>query len=152
MDWRFLSRDADEHRPPARTFRSIVSKDKLGTRKVPTAELTLERHAGATGPGDDRWRENIAPLLNITRLWNGISAVSLMRRSIALALDYAHKRRAFGAPLSEKPLHMDTLAGLQAETEAAFQLAFFVAELTGRRETNEIDEEQDSAPSPAYSR
>ena len=85
---------------------------------------------------------NITPLLNITRLWNGISAVSLMRRSIALALDYSHKRSAFGSLLSEKPLHMDTLAGLQAETEAAFHFAFLVAELTGRAETGEIDEEQ----------
>ena len=61
---------------------------------------------------------NIAPLLNITRLWNGISAVALMRRGLALAYDYARKRVAFGAPLSEKPLHRDTLAGLQAEAEA----------------------------------
>ena len=85
---------------------------------------------------------NIAPLLNITRLWNGISAVSLMRRSIALALDYSRKRSAFGSLLSEKPLHLDTLAGLQAATEAAFHFAFLAAELTGRAETGEIDEEQ----------
>jgi len=65
-----------------------------------------------------------------------------MRRSVALALDYACKRTAFGARLSEKPLHMDTLAGLQAESEAAFQLAFFVAELTGLKETSEINQEQ----------
>ena len=84
---------------------------------------------------------NITPLLNITRLWNGISAVALMRRGLALAYDYAQKRVAFGAPLSEKPLHLDTLAGLQAEAEAAFHLAFYVAELTGRSETREISDE-----------
>jgi hypothetical protein len=84
---------------------------------------------------------NIAPLLNITRLWNGISAVSLMRRGLALSFDYAHKRVAFGAPLSEKPLHRDTLATLLAETAAAFQLAFYVAELTGRSETREISDD-----------
>jgi acyl-CoA dehydrogenase len=117
-------------------------KDKLGTRKVPTAELTLDGTPAQLVMGTTDGVRNITPLLNITRLWNGISAVSLMRRSVALALDYAHKRTAFGALLSEKPLHMDTLAGLQAEMEAAFQLAFFVAELTGRAETNEIDEEQ----------
>jgi alkylation response protein AidB-like acyl-CoA dehydrogenase len=117
-------------------------KDKLGTRKVPTAELTLDGTPAQLVLGTTDGVRNITPLLNITRLWNGISAVSLMRRSVALALDYAHKRTAFGAPLSEKPLHMDTLSGLQAETEAAFQLAFLVAELTGRSETNEIDEEQ----------
>jgi hypothetical protein len=73
-------------------------------------------------------------------MWNGISAVALMRRGLALAFDYAHKRVAFGAPLSEKPLHLDMLAWLQAEAEAAFHLAFFVAELTGRTETREISE------------
>src|SRR5882724_9434361 len=117
-------------------------KDKLGTRKVPTAELTLNGTPAQLVLGTTDGVRNIAPLLNITRLWNGISAVSLMRRSIALALDYAHKRSAFGALLSEKPLHMDTLADLQAETEAAFQLAFLVAELTGRAETKEIIEGQ----------
>jgi acyl-CoA dehydrogenase len=117
-------------------------KDKLGTRKVPTAELTLIGTPAQLVKGTTDGVRNITPLLNITRLWNGISAVSLMRRGVALAADYAHKRTAFGAPLSEKPLHMDTLAGLQAEAEAAFHLAFYVAELTGRAETGEMDEDQ----------
>ena len=65
---------------------------------------------------------NITPLLNITRLWNGISAVALMRRGVALASDYARKRVAFGAPLSEKPLHLDTLAGIEAEAGRRFIL------------------------------
>lgn len=117
-------------------------KDKLGTRKVPTAELTLDGTPAQLVLGTTDGVRNITPLLNITRLWNGISAVSLMRRSIALAFDYSHKRSAFGGLLVDKPLHMDTLAGLQAEMEAAFHLAFLVAELTGRAETGEIDEEQ----------
>ncbi|MDQ2938176.1 MAG: acyl-CoA dehydrogenase family protein, partial [Acidobacteriota bacterium] len=110
-------------------------KDKLGTRKVPTAELTLSGTPAQLVKGPSDGVRNITPLLNITRLWNGISAVSLMRRGLALALDYARKRIAFGSPLVDKPLHMDTLAGLQAEAEAAFHLAFYVAELTGRSET-----------------
>ncbi len=117
-------------------------KDKLGTRKVPTAELALNGTPAQLVKGTTDGVRNIAPLLNITRLWNGISAVALMRRGVALSLDYARKRFAFGAPLSEKPLHLDTLAGLQAEFEAAFHLAFYVAELTGRNETNEISEEE----------
>jgi acyl-CoA dehydrogenase len=86
--------------------------------------------------------KNITPLLNITRLWNGISAASLMRRAIALALDYSNKRVAFGAPLSKKLLHIDTLAGMQAEAEGAFYFSFYVAELTGRLEANEISEDE----------
>src|ERR1043165_6650424 len=116
-------------------------KDKLGTRKVPTAELTLNGTPAQLVIGPTDGVRNIAPLLNVTRLWNGISAVSLMRRGVALASDYARKRVAFGAPLSEKPLHRDTLAVLEAETEAAFHLAFYVAELTGQSETGEISED-----------
>lgn len=117
-------------------------KDKLGTRKVPTAELTLDGTPAELVKGTTDGIRNIAPMLNVTRLWNGISAVSVMRRALALALDYAHKRVAFGAPLDAKPLHMDTLASLQAEAEAAFHFAFRVAELTGLSEAGEIDEEQ----------
>jgi alkylation response protein AidB-like acyl-CoA dehydrogenase len=116
-------------------------KDKLGTRKVPTAELTLNGTPAQLVMGTTDGVRNITPLLNITRLWNGISAVSLMRRGVALAFDYAEKRVAFGSPLAEKALHMDTLLEVQAEAEAAFQLAFYVAELTGRSEAGEINED-----------
>ena len=117
-------------------------KDKLGTRKVPTAELTLNGTPAQPVMGTTDGVRNIAPLLNITRLWNGISAVALMRRGLALAFDYAGKRVAFGSTLAEKALHMDTLKGLQAEAEAAFQLAFYVAELTGRSEADELEEHE----------
>jgi alkylation response protein AidB-like acyl-CoA dehydrogenase len=117
-------------------------KDKLGTRKVPTAELTLEGTPAQLVCGDSDGVKNIAPMLNITRTWNSVSAVALMRRGLALARDYAKRRVAFGAPLSEKPLHLDTLAGLQAEYEAAFHLTFFAVELLGRGEAGEASEQQ----------
>src|SRR6202008_3850462 len=107
-------------------------KDKLGTRKVPTAELDLMGTRAQLVCGVTDGVKNIAPMLNVTRTWNSVSAVALMRRGLALARDYAKRRIAFGAPLAEKPLHQDTLAGLQAEFEAAFHLTFFVVELLGR--------------------
>jgi alkylation response protein AidB-like acyl-CoA dehydrogenase len=125
-----------------RNIRIERLKDKLGTRKVPTAELTLDGAPAQLVMGTTDGVKNITPLLNITRLWNGISAAALMRRSMALTLDYARKRTAFGASLTKKPLHMDTLAGMQSESEAAFHLAFFVAELTGLAETNEMREDE----------
>ena len=136
----FYLETRDEHGRP-QNIQINRLKDKLGTRKVPTAELTLDGTPAQLVKGPTDGVRNIAPLLNITRLWNGISAVSLMRRGLALSLDYAHKRVAFGAPLSEKPLHRDTLATLLAETAGAFQLAFYVAELTGRSETREISDD-----------
>jgi alkylation response protein AidB-like acyl-CoA dehydrogenase len=136
----FYIETRDEHGRP-RNIEINRLKDKLGTRKVPTAELNLTGTPAQLVKGTTDGVRNITPLLNITRLWNGISAVALMRRGLALAKDYAHKRVAFGAPLSEKPLHLDTLAELEAEAEAAFHLAFYVAELTGRSETREISDE-----------
>ena len=60
-------------------------KDKLGTRKLPTAELTLDGTPATPVRGLANGVRNIAPMLNITRTWNAISACALMRRGIALA-------------------------------------------------------------------
>jgi hypothetical protein len=73
-------------------------------------------------------------MLNITRTWNAIGAAYGMRRPVALAIDYARRRKAFGRPLNEMPLHVDTLAEMVAESEGAFLLAFRVVELLGRAE------------------
>jgi hypothetical protein len=117
-------------------------KDKLGTRKVPTAELTLEATAAELVCGTSDGVKNIAPMLNVTRTWNSVSAVALMRRGLALARDYATRRVAFGTALADKLLHLDTLAGSQAEYEAGFQLTFFVVELLGRGEAREASPQQ----------
>ncbi|MGN6106728.1 MAG: acyl-CoA dehydrogenase family protein, partial [Kofleriaceae bacterium] len=122
-------------------------KDKLGTRKVPTAELTLDGApailVGSLGDGV----RAITPMLSVTRTWNAVCAVSAMRRGLALARDYARRRKAFGALLVDKPLHADTLASLEAEYAGAFCLAFRSVELLGALEhagdgdaTRELDE------------
>lgn len=109
-------------------------KDKLGTRKVPTAELTLDgTPATLVGQASEGVRA-ITPMLSVTRTWNAICAVSGMRRAIALAKDFSRRRKAFGTLLVDKPLHADTLAGLEAEYAAAFCLAFRSVELLGTLE------------------
>ena len=117
-------------------------KDKLGTRKLPTAELTLDGvRADLVADTHDGVR-HITPMLNVTRAWNAVSAAAFMRRGLALARDYARRRVAFGAPLADQPLHVDTLAGLQAEFEGAFHLAMFIAELLGRIEHERASDPQ----------
>lgn len=115
-------------------------KDKLGTRKLPTAELTLEGTPALPVAGLREGVRHIAPMLNLTRLWNSVSAAASMARGLALAWDYARKRVAFGAPLAELPLHAETLLQLEAEFAAAFQLTFYLVELQGRQEAGEIGE------------
>lgn len=117
-------------------------KDKLGTRKVPTAELMLTGTTAVPVMGLNNGVRNIVPMLHLTRTWNSISAAAFMRRGMALARSYAQKRVAFGAHLAEKPLHLDTLTWMQAETEAAFHLTFFLVELIGKDEAGNISEEE----------
>ena len=117
-------------------------KDKLGTRMVPTAELLLEGTPATLVAGLDGGVKNITPMLSVTRTWNSVGACTAMRRGLALAYDYARKRSAFGAPLADKPLHVDTLAGVQAEFEGALLLTFRAVELLGREEAGTLTEEE----------
>ena len=117
-------------------------KDKLGTRMVPTAELTLDGARAIPVIGTKDGIKNITPMLNITRTWNAVCAVAGVRRALALAKDYARRRVAFGAPLTDKALHVDTLAGLEAEAQGAFLLAFRSVELLGKEECGELDEHE----------
>src|SRR5256714_2316145 len=72
-----------------RNIRVDRLKDKLGTRALPTAELTLEgtpaRLVGGTGDGIRR----IATLFNITGVYNAVAAVAVMSSALVLATDYA---------------------------------------------------------------
>lgn len=117
-------------------------KDKLGTRKVPTAELTLDGALAQPVVGLEHGIRNIAPMLNVTRTWNAVCAAGGMRRGLALARDFARRRAQFGSLLRDKPLHSDTLAGLAAETAGAFQLAFRAVELLGKEEAGELSERE----------
>ena len=117
-------------------------KDKLGTRKVPTAELTLNGTPASPVMELGNGVRNIIPMLHLTRTWNSVTAVAFMRRGLALARDFSRKRHAFGTALAQKPLHLDTLAGLQAEMEAAFHLSFYLVDLIGREETGQLSPEQ----------
>jgi hypothetical protein len=65
-----------------------------------------------------------------------------MHRALSLARDFARRRVAFGAPLATKGLHVDTLAGLEAEREGALLLTARAAELLGGAEAREASAEE----------
>jgi len=118
-------------------LRVLRLKDKLGTRMLPTAEVELEGTVATPVTGLSDGVRAIAPMLQITRTWNSLCAVCSMRRGIAFARDYAGRRSAFGARLADKPLHVQTLAELEAEYQAAFLLTFRLLELLGKVEAQE---------------
>lgn len=117
-------------------------KEKLGTRLLPTAELTLDGTAAIPIAGLTDGVRQISTMLNLTRTWNAVCSAASLRRGLALARDWSRRRFAFGAMLSDKPLHLDTLAALAAEHEAALQLAFHAVALLGREETGTLGESE----------
>jgi alkylation response protein AidB-like acyl-CoA dehydrogenase len=122
-----------------RNIEVLRLKDKLGTRQLPTAELQLDGTPSEPVAGLGDGIRNMAHMLNLTRTWNAVCATSTLRRALALARDYARRRVAFGAPLAEKPLHLETLADLAAESEAAFALTFHTIACLGAQETGDGD-------------
>lgn len=115
-------------------------KQKLGTRKLPTAEITLDGTPAELVGDRKHGVRAIVGMLNTTRLWNAVCAVSAMRRGLTLARDYATRRVVFGQPLIDQPLHQETLADLQTEFEANFHLTFHAVELLGRVENGQHDD------------
>lgn len=109
-------------------------KDKLGTKALPTAELSLQGTPalmiGAVGEGVRR----IASVLNITRIYNSICATGHFRRALDLMQDYSKKRQAFGKALIDHPLHNKTLGGLERDFTRCLAFCFFVSQLLGKEE------------------
>lgn len=118
-------------------------KEKLGTKNLPTAELTLNGAEAIPVEELSNGIRNMRFMLNLTRTWNAVSSAGALMRGLALARAYAHKRVAFGSPLSEKPLHLDTLAQVAAEHQAALHLVFNNIAMVGRTETGEASEQDE---------
>jgi putative acyl-CoA dehydrogenase len=113
-------------------------KDKLGTKALPTAELSLQGTPARMIGGEGEGVKRIASVLNITRIYNSICALGHMRRALDLATDYSYKRKAFGKILMDHPLHKVTIQNLEEDFRRCFVLCFHVAHLLGQEEVGEI--------------
>lgn len=117
-----------------RNIEVLRLKDKLGTRAMPTAELSLNGAPARLVGGEGNGVKKIASLFNVTRVYNSICALGQSRRALDWAWSYSHVRTAFGKKLVDHPLHRTTLQGLEAEFAKCFRLTFFIAHLLGRDE------------------
>ena len=115
-------------------------KDKLGTKALPTAELSLEGTPAQVVGGEGNGVRKISSLFNITRIYNAICSLGQMRRGIELATEYAALRSAFGRKLNEHPLHVLTLSELQLEWMGCFHLIMKAVELLGKEECGKATE------------
>lgn len=117
-------------------------KDKLGTRAVPTGEVSFvdaeayllaggrsSRDAGADGKGMGRM---MGGMVQGSRLGVAFMGLGIARRSFLESAIYAAHRRAWGNRIDAFPMVQETLVRMVMELEAAAALSFEASAASGR--------------------
>ena len=111
----------------ANRYRIQRLKDKLGTRAMPSGEIKLEGALAWLVGDPQQGFKQMADMINMSRLSNGMRAAGLMRRALTESLFVARNREAFGKKLIELPLMRRQLLKLMLPTEAARSVLFFIS-------------------------
>ncbi|MEW6730289.1 MAG: acyl-CoA dehydrogenase family protein [Acidobacteriota bacterium] len=114
-------------------------KDKLGVRSMPTGEVTFEGTFAYAVGNVERGFAYMAEMINLSRLYNAVASVAIMRRAVYEAVAHASTRSAFGRLVIEFPLMQRTLADLIVEQQAAFQILFEGVRLIDLIDNNQSD-------------
>ncbi|MGE0722952.1 MAG: acyl-CoA dehydrogenase family protein [Alphaproteobacteria bacterium] len=120
-----MPRIASDGRP--NRYRIVRLKDKLGTRAMPSGEIRLEGAEAHLVGDPSRGFAQMADMINLSRLSNGVRAAGLMRRALTEAMHVARHRVAFGHPVIEMPLMRRQLVKMMLPAEAALSVAFAAA-------------------------
>ncbi len=121
----------------ANNFRLIRLKDKLGTRSMASGEILFDGALAYLIGGPGRGFVQMADMINMSRLSNGVRAAGLMRRAMTEALHVARHRRAFGRRLIEMPLMRRQLLKMLLPTEQARSMFLHTAACLQRADDGE---------------
>ncbi len=120
---------------------SVWTRNKLGLRSSPTAELVLKdckvpaaNRIGEEGQGWDIARA----ILNNGRLSVAAGAVGIAQAAFDAALAYSQEREQFGKPIGEFQMVQDMLATMSTDIEAARALVWKAAALKMAGEDNRL--------------
>jgi alkylation response protein AidB-like acyl-CoA dehydrogenase len=118
-------------------YRVIRLKDKLGTRSMPSGEITLNG-ASAWLVGElEKGFVQIAEMINQSRLSNAVRSAGMMRRALHEALCVARGREAFGRRLVDLPLMQRQLLKIMLPAEEALSMCLFTAAALRRADEDE---------------
>ena len=109
-------------------YRIVRLKDKLGTRSMASGEITLNGAIAYLVGDPGRGFVQMADMINMSRLSNGMRAAGLMRRAFFEALHVAKHRVAFGKRVVEMELARRQLMKILVPGEAARSLLFYAAQ------------------------
>jgi len=113
-------------------------KNKLGTRALPTAELELKGVRAWLVGEEGRGTKEIAMVLNIARIHNGVTAIGFWGRGLGIVRAFTRVRVVGGRPLWERTAFMNNVARMHVEYRANVLFNLFVAGLLGVVEQEKI--------------
>ena len=102
-------------------------KDKLGNQANASSEVEFNGALAWRVGEEGRGIAQILEMGTLTRLDCALGTAGLMRGAVALALNHASQRMAFGKRLIDQPLMKNVLADIALESEAATALSMRLA-------------------------
>ena len=117
-------------------YRILRLKDKLGTRSMASGEILFEGAIGFPLGSLDQGFKQMAEMINLSRLSNGVKSAALMRRAMHDAYCVARHRRVFGERLMDIPLARRSLLKIRLPAEQALSMSLFTADALDRVESN----------------
>ncbi|PCH40066.1 hypothetical protein WOLCODRAFT_88441 [Wolfiporia cocos MD-104 SS10] len=139
---------SEPHAPQPSTISNHIFvhrlKNKVGTKILPTAELSLEGSEAYLLGEPGQGVKLITPVLNITRLHSATMSVGSLRRCLAIATAYASVRTIRGGTqlLRDTPLHVAELTKVSITYRALLHMLFGTIALLGKSECNLASEEE----------
>ncbi len=112
-------------------------KDKLGTKSMPSGEIEFEGAVAYPVGELDAGFKYMTDMLNMSRLYNAVASLGVIRRALREAATYAADREAFGMTLTDFPLVRSTLVGLAVDLEGSLRMVFEAVRLLDRADEGE---------------
>ena len=109
-------------------YRIVRLKEKMGTRSMASGEINMEGARAWLIGERGRGFQQMADMVNNSRLSNGVRSAGLMRRALSEALFISRNRVAFRRHLVDLPLMRRQLLKLMVPTEQARTMVFQTAE------------------------
>ena len=122
---------------PPNNYRIVRLKEKLGTRSMPSGEVSL---SGATAylVGDvGQGFKHMADMVNSSRLSNAVRAAGMMRRALGESRFVCTHREAFGTRLLDLPLQRRQLSKLLLPTEQGLTMSLHTARVFERADAGD---------------
>lgn len=118
-------------------YRIVRLKDKLGTRSMASGEIKLEGATAFLVGEVGRGFQQMADMVNMSRLSNGVRSAGLMRRALTESVFIARSRRAFGRRLIDMPLVQRQLIKMSLPTEQARAMFMQTATLLAKADAGD---------------